>query len=927
MKIRALLVILLTLACAGAYAQDGGVKGKVVSRDGRVALSNVKVVVEPLGVTVMTDNHGNFNIDQLPKGEYQLKFEAPEFENLDLAIRVDKMVKNLNSVVMAPDVQYVIDDAVFAEFDSDTAADGQSLPSSLSSSKDVFNNIASYKFSEMRFNVRGYDSQYSSIYLNGIRFNDAMTGYGPWSLWSGLNDATRNQENTAGLRSSGYGIDGIGGTTNVNARASQMRKGFRASVVNGNSMYRFRAMVSYASGLLDNGWSYAFSFSTRQGGNSYVDGVYYNAYGYFASVEKRFGGDRHNLALTILGAPTERGAQQASTQEVYDLVGNNYYNPNWGYQDGKKRNARVRNNHEPLMVVNYTNTPDDRTKIDAAASFRFGTNGYSALTWKGGADPRPDYYRNLPSYYMANNQFSNAAQIAELWRTSYDTRQINWDRLYDTNYRGEIDEGTYGAGHRSNYMIEERHTDQLDLNLTAQIARTFRDNSRLVAGILYRWNRTEYYDKVKDLLGGDYWVDIDKFAERDFVGEEEKQNDLHYYYEHGHARRVEEGDKFGYDYYANIRQAKLWAMYNFNIAGLDGTIGGEVGQVTMWRDGRYMKGTYPSNSFGNSEALDYFTYQAKLNLAYRFSAAHSVEFNAVALQNAPTFQNSFISPRTRNEVTPGLKAEKIWGVDASYNLSYRGIKARLSGYYTMIHDQTDIISYYDDLQSTFVNFAISGIDKKFFGLEFGMTVPLYMGLSLNGAVSVGQYTYDSNPTFVQLADNSSKILSDVDSSIVYWKDMRVESTPQTAVNVGLSYRSDNNWFASADLNFYDNNYLSMNPLFRTDEVLRAGATNAETAEMIRTMRAQEKFDSAFVLNASLGKNWYIKRNYTLGFSLEVKNILNNQDIKTGGYEQMRLNKIKADESNTSLVTSYERFDPKYFYMFGTTYYLNVYFRF
>ena len=508
---------------------------------------------------------------------------------------------------------------------------------------------------------------------------------------------------------------------------------------------------------------------------------------------------------------------------------------------------------------------------------------------------------------------------------------LDYDKFFQTNMRNidtdPVLSKLMGNNSRSNYMIEERHTDQLDLNLTAQIARTFRDNSRLVAGILYRWNRTEYYDKVKDLLGGDYWVDIDKFAERDFVGEEQKQNDLHYYYEHGHARRVEEGDKFGYDYYANVRQAKLWAMYNFNVAGLDGTIGGEVGQVTMWRDGRYMKGTYPSNSFGNSEALDYFTYQAKLNLAYRFSAAHSVEFNAVALQNAPTFQNAFISPRTRNEVTPGLKAEKIWGVDASYNLSYRGIKARLSGYYTMIHDQTDIISYYDDLQSTFVNFAISGIDKKFFGLEFGMTVPLYMGLSLNGAVSVGQYTYDSNPTFVQLADNSSKILTDVDSSTVYWKDMRVESTPQTAVNVGLSYRSDNNWFASADLNFYDNNYLSMNPLFRTDEVLRAGATNAETAEMIRAMRAQEKFDSAFVLNASLGKNWYIKRNYTLGFSLEVKNILNNQDIKTGGYEQMRLNKIKADESNTSLVTSYERFDPKYFYMFGTTYYLNVYFRF
>lgn len=68
MKIRALLVILLTLACAGAYAQDGGVKGKVVSRDGRVALSNVKVVVEPLGVTVMTDTTVISISTSCPKG-------------------------------------------------------------------------------------------------------------------------------------------------------------------------------------------------------------------------------------------------------------------------------------------------------------------------------------------------------------------------------------------------------------------------------------------------------------------------------------------------------------------------------------------------------------------------------------------------------------------------------------------------------------------------------------------------------------------------------------------------------------------------------------------------------------------------------------------------------------------------------------------
>ena len=115
------------------------------------------------------------------------------------------------------------------------------------------------------------------------------------------------------------------------------------------------------------------------GCDSYARGVYYNAFGYFAAVEKQFN-DQHRLALSVLGAPTERGTQQAATQEVYDLVGNNYYNPNWGWQSGKRRNARVRNYHEPIAVLNYTYDINDRSQLNVATSVRFGENGYSALT-------------------------------------------------------------------------------------------------------------------------------------------------------------------------------------------------------------------------------------------------------------------------------------------------------------------------------------------------------------------------------------------------------------------------------------------------------------------------------------------------------------------------------------------------------------------
>ena len=374
----------LSLISLAVTAQDGGVKGKVVSRATRTAIDGAKVTLTPGNITTITDEKGNFIFENLNKGEYSLAFEATEFEPLSIAVRVDKMMRDINNVIMVPDnLSPTVDDAIFAEFDTETLDDAQSLPSSLSASKDVFNNIASYKFSEMRFNLRGYDSRYSDVYMNGILLNDALTGYSPWSLWSGLNDATRNQEVTSGLNMGEIGVGSISGTTNINTRPSQMRKGFRASLVNGNSTYRFRGMVTYASGQQDNGWSYAFSVSTRQGGNSYAHGVYYNAFGYFAAIEKQFN-EQHRLGLTVLGAPTERGTQQASTQEAYDLVGNNYYNPNWGWQSGKRRNARVRNYHEPIAMLNYTYDINDRSQLNVATSVRFGQNGYSALTWYAG---------------------------------------------------------------------------------------------------------------------------------------------------------------------------------------------------------------------------------------------------------------------------------------------------------------------------------------------------------------------------------------------------------------------------------------------------------------------------------------------------------------------------------------------------------------
>ncbi|MEE0864435.1 MAG: carboxypeptidase-like regulatory domain-containing protein [Alistipes sp.] len=970
---------LLTLSCTllslCSFAQSGGMKGIVVSRDDREPLSGVSISVNGTPINHTTNTTGEFYISGLEPGEYSLTFAVADFEDLTLMVRVKELVHDMHYVVMIPQTLIAVDDSAFAELDTDVESmgDTNAMPGSLSASKDIYNNIASYRFSEMRFKVRGYDSQYEDVYLNGIRFNDALTSYGPWSLWSGLNDATRNQETTSGLTMSDYGLGGIAGTTNINARASQLRKGFRASVVNATQLYRFRAMLSYASGQLDNGWSYGFTLSTRQGGNGYVDGVYYNAFGYFFSAEKVFN-RYHRLSATIMAAPTERGAQQASTQEAYDLWGDNYYNPNVGMQDGKLRNSRVRDMHEPIVMLNYSWQLGDRTSLTAAMSLRFGRNGYSALTWYKGEDPRPDYYRQMPSYYgdrllrrtILNNFAENNDLPLKFTETDLETdRQklieftkywngyIDFDGLIRDNKRGDVLAGY--EGHRAYAMIEERHTDQLDYNFAAQLNHVFRDGSKFSAGVRARANRTEYYSMVKDLLGGDYWLDVDKFAERDFGSNDlAYQNNMAYYREHGKAQAVKEGDKYNYDYYAHVREGQLWATYGYKIAGFSANVGAEVGFSNMWRQGLWEKGLFLNanangdhgkTSLGNSDKINTFTYKLKANLSYQFSGAHSIELNAASMQLAPTFNNAFVSARTRNQITPGLSAERVNALDFSYKLNTPWLRARLSAYYTQTADQSKVISFYDDTQGSFTNFAMSGIDKRYMGVEFGFSVPIAWGLSLQGAVNYGDYIYTSNPEFTQMIDNSA---TDVVHSRVNWKGMKVESTPQTAINVGFNFRGPNNWYASLDFNYYDRLYLSMNPMYRTEYLmneikriydwnnLESGRQKAYVVGVMEEIRHQEDLGHAYTLSASIGKNWRIKYKYTLGFSLQVNNILNNQSIRTGGYEQMRLNKISDPiifpdaEGGYQIVskpTTYSRFNSKYFYMNGLNYYLNVYFRF
>lgn len=955
--------LILSVAMS-AQNPTGGVKGVVVDRSSKTALDGavLKLYSGTQEIaTVRTGADGSFYIPDLKDGMYDLVIENSNYLQSKVNVTVnDGYVKNMFKLSLTP-VHKVgeVDDASFTEFDLDDSG-YQDSPTILFGQNDVFNNIAGYNFSSVRFRVRGYSSESQDVYMAGVRMNDAITGYTPYSLWSGLNEAVRSKESVNGSEISDYGFGGYNGLTNIDPMASKVRTGWRGSVLTNSALYRLRLMMTYSSGELDNGWSYAFSASARLGGNDWIKGVYYRSFGYYGSVEKKFG-EEHKLGLTFMAAPGQRGAQNGSTQEVYDLMGDNMYNSNWGYYNGKVRNARVKKTHEPIAILKYDFTPESKKlKASATVLYRFGKNGYTALDWYDAPDPRPDYYRNLPSYFFMDNtdynrlNYSKYMWAKEQWEQDIPSiTHINWDRLYAVNAMNST-----ADGNRSKYVIEERRTDQQDLNFAANAKWSPVNCFTLAGGLSYKWNRTEYYKILDDLLGGDYYVNIDQFAERDYASSVTMyQNDLDYYLKNGKAQTLKQGDKYGYDYYANVRRAEAWVSGKFSKFGLDVALAGRIGYTKYWREGLVRKGLFPGldangapikydgveittkdpitkepiTSLGKSEVKDFLTGAAKLNVSYVIPGGHRVYANAAFIADAPNFNQAFISPRTRNSIVPNLKTNKTLTADLNYAYSNSGYDVRVTGYYTAIKDQSKVMSFYDDAQNSFTNFAMSGIDQRHIGLELGFKVPLPVpNLALQGVVSYGQFVYTSNPKMYQTYDNSAAIVEDTYGvTIPYWKSHPtadgktvkhyVSGTPQLATSLGLSWNK-NYWFVDADVDYFDFAYLDMNPLYRTD-MATSGPDKTVTPTEIEYMAAQEKFKGAVLVNASVGKSWYIKRNYQLGFSLQVKNILNTTNLRTGGYEQTRL------VDNTVSKERYYRFDSKYFYMSGINYMLNIYFRF
>ncbi|MCQ2287848.1 MAG: TonB-dependent receptor [Muribaculaceae bacterium] len=912
MKLK-LFLLLTLLACLPAWAQTG-LKGVVKDAKSGQPVAGVTVLLDNQGITVTTGPNGDFSISGAKAGNDVLLVLSPDHKDWSQNVEIlNGTLDNVGTIKVEPvsfnsndDFTYSNSDIVLTESQlEDEEGNTQAVGTLAGANDNPFYQAASFDFSLMRFRMRGYNSEYTSTSINGINFNDAVRGRFNYSMMGGLNQAFKSKSTGIGLDATSFAFGDMGGATNINTYAKDYAPGFRGSVAFTNGNYKWRGMATYATGLSKDGWALTASAVGRFADEGIVPGSFYQSAGYFLAVQKVFN-PQHSLAFTTFGAPTRRASNSATVQECYDLAGTNLYNSNWGYQNGKKRNAKTVESFDPTALINWLWTPSVNTTLNTGVAFHKSFYSSTALNWFNAPDPRPDYYRYLPSYYDGET----AEFYTDLWKNHEDMRQINWDKLYYVNYLNNYEAEKKGAEPAAaTYSLERRHNNQATFAFNTNLNTRLNDVVTLQGGANAAYTRSSYYKTMADLLGGDHWLDIDQYAERDFPSDPNMaQNDLD-----NPNRKIYKNDRFGYDYNINSFNAGVWNQMVFNLPQWNFNYSLKASYTSFQRDGKMRNGRAPENSKGKGELHEYINAAVKVGATYKLDGRNNFKLNLYYGNRAPLPNNAYVSPRIKDDVITNLKSENIFSGDLSYTWNYRSFQGVITAFYTDLRNGTERYSYYDDQYSTFMNYALTDVHKVYKGVELGMAYKLTSSLTLSGAMNLARYQYKNRPTGTRSYENGTE--ADI-TKTVYLKNFYVSGTPQEAYSVSLNWAAPKMWFFELTGTYMDKAYIDLSPIRheQMDNLYTMANTEAELIDMMKSISKQEKLNSAFVLGASIGHVIYLNRRSSLNFNLNVDNILNNTKIMTGGYQQGRF-----DYKNFTT----GKFPNKYYYAQGIKVYLNV----
>jgi hypothetical protein len=630
-----------------------------------------------------------------------------------------------------------------------------------------------------------------------------------------------------GLSAVNLATPSIGGTMNIITDPAALERGGKFKQEGGAGGF-LKSTLSYNSGLI--GDKFALSGTVvRKTGDGLIDGTWTDALAYYVGGSYQLN-KKNRFELYAIGAPQRHGQnlykQNIATYsqelagdidgyndsayvagEKFETEAGRLFNQNiapvdasytgqqYWYMYGARTTDRMNANslnerenffHKPLVNLNHFLTINDKTRVS------------SILYWSGGSGGGTGTYGSVSrtpavegnSWYASSPwQWDWNAEIAQN-SANVDSAFSDTDNRSTGILRNSINrQGTIGAISKLNYIV----TDELELQV----------------GIDWRTAEIEHAREVRDLLGGDYYVD---FADDNTPD----------------GKIVKLGDEIAYHNHTTVDWIGGFLQGNYqtdkvNVFGMGGI--SSIGYS-------YQDHFTIADEVITSDNI--VTFQGKGGAMYDLDEATSIYGNFGYVEKPPIMDNVIYNDGT---VASNPANEKF--ISTEFGLNFKKddwLAIKWGAYHTDWKDRNltkAVTTGQGDSGDTDVIF-LTGVDQKHIGVEIEASIKLHDMVRFDVAASLGdwQFNGDAVGDYQENEYNENEeVVGLKTTKYQYALDgLKVGDMPQTSLVLGTTLTPFKGLSLQGLYKLYSNNFADWSPDSREYDGSDADADRSQVWE-------------------------------------------------------------------------------------------------
>ena len=862
-RYKRVLASLLFFSLTVSLSAQMTVSGTVTDAATGSALAGANVVVDGTSNGAAADVNGNYTINNVPNGA-TLTASMIGYANASKAAGRTVNFGLSGSALEMSGLEVIASRAgekTPVAYTNVTAADmearlgSQDLPMALNTTPSVYATQQGGGAGDARINVRGFNQRNVAVMINGVPQNDMENGWVYWSNWDGVADASHSVQMQRGLSAVNLATPSIGGTMNIITNPAAQEKGGRFKQELGAGSF-LKTTLNYNTGLMGN---LAVSANlVRKTGDGVIDKTWTDAWAYYLGASYQMN-ETNRFELYAVGAPQRHGqnlykqnagvydADFAKSMDGYDEAaiwnGLSYpdsegeftvpadggdprlFNQNWApvnssytgkqywYMYGEGGlfgggtvdrynpdflNERENYFHKPLVNLNHYLTINDQMRLS------------SILYWSGGSGGGTGTYGKIPTVDAAgvvggedHKFYYGPSPWTRDWNTLVNYNSGTSDTVY-------VDKSalarTHGDGNNQSVGILRNSINrQNTIGLISKLNYDLSADLKLQVGLDWRTAGIEHAREVRDLMGGDYYMDYADDNAPD-------------------GKRVGLGDIIAYWNDTTVDWLGFFGQASYASGPLNAY--GMAGFSTIAYS--YQDHFTVADEKITADAIS--TMQFKGGAMYDLNDNMSLFANFGITEKPPIMDNVIYFDGTVASNPANEKFQSLEG-GVSYNAGNMGVKANY--YVTDWKDRNltkSVTTGQGDSGDTDVIF-LTGVNQNHSGLEVEAAMQVIDMLKLNVSMGMGTWKFveDATGNYQEAEyDSLGNVTGQTSTTYSYaLKDLYVGDMPQTGMAFGATLTPISGLSIQALFNYYDNNYSDWSPDAREYSGTDADADRAQ----------------------------------------------------------------------------------------------------